>query len=438
MTAFDLPDLPYGWKYSPVERCTLPKSISYGVVQPGESIVNGVPIIRVNNFRDTQIDLTDVMKISSEIESKYSRTRLIGGEVLLTLVGSVGQVAVVPTSLKGFNVARAIGVIRPIQHIGAEWIALCLRSTLSQYLLTSRANTTVQTTINLKDVRALPIPIPPEIERRGIIGIISALDDRIALLRETNATLEAMAQAIFKSWFVDFDPVHAKQQGRSPEGMDEATSALFPDSFEESELGLIPKEWEICRFTDTVDVIGGGTPKTSVTGYWNGSIPWFSVTDAPVASDIFVIDTEKHISESGIKNSSTKLLPMGTTIISARGTVGKLALVGRDMAMNQSCYGLRGRNNDNYFTYLTTCHIVEILKQRAHGSVFDTITRDTLTGVSVTYPIESIIIAFENLVLPFMERIRENVNQSKTLAAIRDTLLPKLMSGTIRLEDISP
>ncbi|QLQ26650.1 MAG: restriction endonuclease subunit S [Dechloromonas sp.] len=132
-------------------------------------------MIRVNNFRDAQIEHADVLRISSEIEAKYARTRLTGGEVLLTLVGSVGQVSVVPKGLVGFNVARAVGVIRPLPDVGPEWIAICLRSPFSQNLLTSRANTTVQTTINLKDVRALPIPIPPKNERVRITKLISAL-----------------------------------------------------------------------------------------------------------------------------------------------------------------------------------------------------------------------------------------------------------------------
>ena len=222
--SFDLPPLPDGWSFAPLESCAVPGSISYGVVQPGSPVVHGVPIIRVNNFRDMCLDLSDVMRIAPDVEAKYGRTRLSGGEVLLTLVGSVGQVAQVPKTCAGFNVARAVGVVKPANGIDAKWIAICLRSPLSQHLLGSRANTTVQTTINLKDVRALPIPIAPPAEREQIAEFVSALDDRIALLRETNATLEAIAQSLFKSWFVDFDPVRAKQQGLAPAGMDEATA----------------------------------------------------------------------------------------------------------------------------------------------------------------------------------------------------------------------
>ena len=431
--SFDLPTLPAGWTFEPLDSCCQKGSITYGIVQPGAPVSNGVPIIRVNNFRDYRLDLTEVMNVATDVAAKYERTRLFGGEVLLTVVGTVGQVAVVPKNLSGYNVARAVAVIHPLPHVSADWIALCLRSPLAQHLLGSRANTTVQTTINLKDLRALPIPLPPVHERDAITAMVGALDDRITLLRETNATLESIAQALFKSWFVNFDPVRAKMEGRAPEGMDEATAALFPDSFEETELGAVPRGWKVCSFTDAVHVIGGGTPKTSVAEYWGGEIPWFSVVDAPDGTDIYVIDTEKHITEAGLNNCSTKLLPAGTTIISARGTVGRLALVGREMAMNQSCYGLRGKAGDAYFTYFSTCRLVDGLKQRSHGSVFDTITRDTLASVSVIYPGTPTITAFDNLVAPVMDRIRQNLEQAQTLATLRDTLLPRLISGQLRL-----
>ncbi|OYU28250.1 MAG: restriction endonuclease subunit S [Burkholderiales bacterium PBB2] len=278
--------------------------------------------------------------------------------------------------------------------------------------------------------------LPPPSEAHRIGNLLDALDDRITLLRETNATLEAIAQALFKSWFVDFDPVRAKRDGRAPKGMDEATAALFPNSFEDSELGEVPRGWSPRPFSETVHVIGGGTPKTTVPEYWNGNIPWFSVVDAPAASDVFVIDTEKHISEAGLLGSSTKLLPAGTTILSARGTVGRLALTSLEMAMNQSCYGLKGVAGDKYFTFLSTARLVDQLKRRAHGSVFDTITRDTLAGVNLVFPADrDVIRVFEAAIEPLMLRILENLQQSRSLASLRDTLLPRLISGQLRLPE---
>jgi type I restriction enzyme S subunit len=184
-------------------------------------------------------------------------------------------------------------------------------------------------------------------------------------------------------------------------------------------------------------VIGGGTPKTSVPEYWGGDIPWFSVVDAPSTADVFVVDTEKYITEAGLNGSSTKLLPAGTTIISARGTVGRLALTGRPMAMNQSCYGLRGKAGDQYFTYFSTTRLVEQLKQRAHGSVFDTITQETFAGVSLCCPPSEVIKVFEQVVDPLLMRIRENLMQSNSLASIRDALLPRLISGQLSASSIA-
>jgi len=290
--------------------------------------------------------------------------------------------------------------------------------------------------LNRDNAHAIQIKIPFLSEQKKIADFLANLDDRITLLRETNQTLEAIAQAIFKSWFVDFDPVRAKMEGRAPEGMDEETAALFPDAFEESELGLMPKGWYCCSFSETVEVIGGGTPKTSVAEYWGGNIPWFSVVDAPNLSDVFVLETEKNITQTGLNNSSTKLLPIGTTIISARGTVGRLALTGRAMAMNQSCYGLRGKAGDEFFTYFNTARLVEQLKQRAHGSVFDTITQKTFSGISVVYPTKKEILAFDKVVQPLLERIKTNLLHISTLTALRDTLLPRLISGQLSLHDV--
>jgi restriction endonuclease S subunit len=187
-------------------------------------------------------------------------------------------------------------------------------------------------------------------------------------------------------------------------------------------------------FSDTIEIIGGGTPRTSVAEYWNGDIPWFSVVDAPTGSDVWVVDTGKKITGEGVEKSSTRVLPVGTTIISARGTVGRVALVGVPMAMNQSCYGIIGKAGAyGFFTYFAARELVISLQQHAHGSVFDTITRDTLAGVSVALPPTALIEAFEDTVRATLERLRSALIQSSTLTALRDTLPPKLISGELRV-----
>jgi len=286
--------------------------------------------------------------------------------------------------------------------------------------------------LNSDELKALDICLPPEHEQRAIAHVLGTLDDKIELNRRMNETLEAMARALFESWFVDINPVHTKAEGRDS-SLSKHIADLFPDSFENSELGEIPKGWKVRPFSTAVKINGGGTPKTNVDEYWNGDIPWFSIADAPNENDVFVIDTEKKISQTGIDHSATRILPRGTTIISARGTVGKVALVGVPMAMNQSCYGLQGIDTGPYFTYFAIHQLVVTLKQQSHGSVFDTITRDTMAGITVVVPSRAELDIFEALVAPQMERIRHNLIESRTLAALRDALLPKLISGELRV-----
>ncbi len=364
---------------------------------------------------------------SSGVSDSHAEAMVKGPGVVTGRYGTIGQVFYVVEDFWPLNTTL---YVRDFKGNDPKFISYFLK-TVDFFAYSDKAAVPGVNRNHLHEASAV---IPPLKEQRVIADFLGVIDDRITLLRETNATLEAIAQALFKSWFVDFDPVRAKMEGRVPEGMDEATAALFPDSFEESELGLVPRGWCYLPFLETVDVIGGGTPKTSNSDYWYGDIPWYSVVDAPSGSDTFVVDTEKHITEAGLVGSSTKLLPMGTTIISARGTVGKLAITGKAMAMNQSCYGLRGKACDSYFTYFSTFRLINALKARSHGSVFDTITRDTLASVALVYPTETKIIdAFENAIGPTMERILLNLQTARILADLRDTLLPRLISGRLRL-----
>lgn len=185
---------------------------------------------------------------------------------------------------------------------------------------------------------------------------------------------------------------------------------------------------------EVIDLVGGGTPKTTVPEYWNGNIPWFTVIDAPRESDVFVIDTEKKVTQLGIDNSSTKILRQGTTIISARGTVGKCALVGRPMAMNQSCYGIQGkRSRGDFYIYFSIRHQVADFQRKVHGSVFNTITRDTFKSILIPSPNVELTQSFDDMINPLLNKILNNLEESTNLATIRDILLPKLLSGQLRV-----
>ncbi len=344
--------------------------------------------------------------------------------------------------------------------------------------------------LNRENAHALPITIPENKEDREALGRwISIYDEKIELNRQTNQTLEHIAQAIFKSWFVDFEPtrakIAAKQKGGNAlaqslaaqavicgaitleqlqaleedyrgleaqlhplitnkfphqlAGLDDwtpdtlqTTADLFPDALVDSELGELPKGWEVKSLSEIIEVIGGGTPKRSEESYWGGDLPWFSVKDAPSHSDVFVVDTIEKISELGMQKSSTKLLPVGTTIITARGTVGKLALVGTPMCMNQSCYGIRGLEGFGpYFNYFNLREAITTLQRNTHGAVFDTITTQTFESYSMPVAARKLVKRFEGIVTPILKKIEVNSREVTTLNKVRDALLPKLLSGEL-------
>ena len=277
--------------------------------------------------------------------------------------------------------------------------------------------------------------MPPRAEQRAIARILGALDDEIEVNRRMNVTLEAMARALFRSWFVDFDPVRAKTDGRDT-GLPKDVGYLFPDRFVASEPMAVPVGWSVGVLDDAVELLNGGTPRTSVARFWNGEIPWYTAKDAPAPGDVFVVETERTVTQAGVDNSATRVLPARTTVIAARGTVGRLACLGRPMAMNQTCYGIRGaRGYRDFFTYWLSRTAVGELRSRTHGTIFDTITRQTFTLVDIPLPPTSITEAFESAVMPLMQRILSNLHRSNTVAALRDVLLPKLVSGELRVRD---
>ena len=288
-----------------------------------------------------------------------------------------------------------------------------------------------------EDFYGLSVQVPPLATQRAIAHILGTLDDKIELNRRMNETLEAMARALFKSWFVDFEPVRAKMEGRwrrgeSLPGLPAEHYDLFPDRLLDSELGEIPEGWEVGVLDDVIELLSGGTPKTSVPGYWGGDIPWYTAKDAPNGSDVFVLETERTITPSGVENSAARLLAAGTTIITARGTVGRLACLGVPMAMNQTCYGIRGAHGyPDYFTYWNLKMSVDELQTRTHGTIFDTITRQTFTLVGMALAPVELTLAFEATVEPIMVQILSNLKESRSLAAQRDALLPGLVSGEV-------
>jgi type I restriction enzyme S subunit len=389
------------------------------------------------NLGENRIDIATIARIKPKDAERLSRYLVRPGDIVYSRRGDVTKRAIADAGHAGWLCGTGCLRVRfggdeVLPRFGFYYLGHpVVREWISRHAIGATLPN-----LNTSILSALPFVVPPRAEQEAIVAVLGALDDKIGLNRRMNETLEAMARAIFKSWFVDFDPVRAKAEGRQPFGIDTETAALFPNSFQDSPLGRVPKGWGIEKLDQVVEIIGGGTPKTTAPEYWGGDIPWFSVVDAPRPSDVFIIDTEKRITKPGLDNSSARVLPERTTIISARGTVGRLALVGTPMAMNQSCYGVRPRGrHGEYFTYFLMRDRIRELSQSTHGTVFDTITRDTFKIVHTVTPPEDLTLRFDAVAQPLMERMPLNLMESKTLAATRDALLPKLISGEIRVKD---
>ncbi|MGO8920768.1 MAG: restriction endonuclease subunit S [Stellaceae bacterium] len=290
-----------------------------------------------------------------------------------------------------------------------------------------------QPSLNRNFVHPVPVDVPPLSEQRAIAHILGALDDKIELNRRMNETLERTARALFKSWFVDFDPVHAKAGGRDS-GLPRPLADLFPAALGDDGK---PLGWRYEPLLDHARLISGGTPKTEEPAYWNdGSIAWASAKDVSQCGDTFLVATERSITERGLNESATRVIPKFSTVVVARGaTTGRFCMFGRDMAMNQTCYALASLCRRPFWLNCAFESLVEALVHAAHGSVFDTITTKTIEGARVTVASDDVLDHFEAAVNPLFNRALANIEEFHTLAALRDTLSPKLISGELRVKD---
>jgi type I restriction enzyme, S subunit len=277
-------------------------------------------------------------------------------------------------------------------------------------------------------------------QQTQIAAILSSLDDKIELNLQMNQTLEAMAQAIFKEWFVEFK--FPKLSALGLEGLNDDRIVEQHERIlqstnlknHNSDNGL-PEGWRMGSVLEIATLLSGGTPKTDVAEYWDGGINWISAKDITANNKRFIIETEKKVTELGILKSAAKLLPQFTTIVTSRGTVGNYCILSDEMAISQSNYGLKSKSGNDFFLFILIESMIDMMKAFSYGTVFDTITTKTFSEMEIIIPSNEAIQEFEEKVRPFFLKILENQNQIRTLTQLRDTLLPKLMSGQIEIKD---
>lgn len=284
----------------------------------------------------------------------------------------------------------------------------------------------------------MPVPLPPLPIQRRIANILSTYDELIENSQLRIKILETMTRALYREWFVHFRfPGHDHPAGQPdgtaagrPAGASAMDGASQHVPLVPSPLGDIPQGWEVVSFTDIADVLSGGTPKTTISEYWDGDIPFFTPRDAP--SCFYVQDTEKHVTELGLSKCASVLYAPDTVFITARGTVGKIAMPSVPMAMNQSCYALRGKVGiPQRYLFLLTLQQVDYLKTNTGGATFDTIIVDTFRRMQVVKPPYSVIAYFAEQVDPVFEQISTLQRQVQILRHTRDLLLPRLLSGQV-------
>jgi type I restriction enzyme S subunit len=399
--------------------------------------LSGIPLITAKIVKGGRINKPEEYISIDDFDIWMRRGMPHLGDVVITTEAPLGEVA----QLGKERVALAQRIItlrgKP-EVLDNTFLKFLMMSQPIQNQIHARSSGTTVLGFKQAELRKISLTLPTINEQRAIAHILGTLDDKIELNRRMNDTLEAMARALFKSWFVDFDPVHAKAAGRDP-GLPKPNADLFPDSFEDSDLGGIPRGWSIKKIHDLCKAIySGGTPSTQNPNYWGGEIPWLSSGET---REKFITRTEKRITPDGVANSSTKRAPSLSTVIASAGqgnTRGQTSLLTIESFVNQSVVVLTAD-----LILSSPFHLFFDLERRyeefrrisdAHSSR-GSLTTKLIAGLPVVLPPIQVIRRFDLMVMSAVQRITNNLNESRTLADLRDTLLPKLISGEVRIEN---
>ncbi|OYT97317.1 MAG: type I restriction endonuclease subunit S [Pseudomonas sp. PGPPP3] len=413
--------------------------ITDGAHQSPKSVTTGKPMASVKDLTRFGVDISNARLISEEDFNVLIKQgcKPEVGDVLIAKDGNsaLDTVCSVDAELDAVLLS-SVAILRPDKSkVLTSYLKYYLSSAdVIDYLKSNFISGAAIPRVVLKDFKKADIRVPPLPEQETIASVLEALDSRIKVLRETNATLEAIAQALFKSWFVDFDPVRAKAEGLEPQAMDAPTAALFPDSFEESQLGLVPKGWRVGVLSDCCErVESGGTPKRTAPEYWGGEVPW--LTSGEVRKPI-VLNTKEKITELGVNQSSAKIWPQGTTVVAMYGaTAGEVCLLANPSTANQACCGLIPRVYSRAFTFICARRERAALASKSSGSAQQNLNKGLVSNHPVLLPPKEVLSVFEDVAGAALDGWIASEQQTQTLTQLRDTLLPRLISGQLRLPD---
>jgi len=426
--------------------------------------------LNAGNVTTVGFKFSDCAFITAEKDASLRKGKLIRNDVVLTTRGTVGNTAYFDDSVPFDHIRINSGMVilrAQTPALQPRYLYLFVRSALFHAQVSALRTGSAQPQLPIRDINRIEIPIPPPEEQRAIAHILGTLDDKIELNRQINQTLEHIAQAIFKSWFVDFEPVkakiEAKQNGQDPgraamrvisgktdEELDawiesstpeqirqlNANAALFPDELTDSNLSLLPKGWEWSTIGDEVDVVGGGTPSTKNEEFWEGgTYHWTTPKDLSGLADKVLLNTERKITTSGLEKISSGLLPADTVLMSSRAPVGYLVLAKIPTAVNQGFIAMKcNKRLPPEYVLQWANSVMDEIKQRASGSTFAEISKQTFRPMSILVPTAPVLMEYSKVSKNLYDKITESVAETNTLSMVRDLLLQKLLSGEISVQ----
>jgi type I restriction enzyme, S subunit len=406
------------------------KDIAYGYTASATNEPIGAKFLRITDIQGGNVNWDDVPYCEIDDQKKKQYQLEIGDIVIARTGNSTGENTIIKDNVDAVFASYLIRYQIDETKVFPFYVAYCLRSQNWWNFVQSIKSGSAQAGANAKQFARFEFKCPESIEeQKAIAKILSSLDDKIELNRQMNATLEAMARAVFKAWFVDFEPVRANLENRPSESASPEIAKLFPSEFE----NVIPKGWRIGTLRDCcLRVESGGTPSRKVENYWtNGTISW--LTSGEVRKPI-VLDTKEYISVEGYENSNAKLWKEGTTVVAMYGaTAGEVCLLANEMTANQACCGLIPKDGFRSFLFTKTFQSKQQLASKSSGSAQQNLNQSIVANFQILLPDENCVKAFEKAIGKLFDKWIENEKENQKLAEIRDSLLPRLISGKIRV-----
>lgn len=404
-----------------VREISLHDAVKFIVDNRGKTVPtadNGIPLIATNCIKNNGLFpvFEKIRFVSEETYKTWFRSHPEPGDIIFVNKGTPGRVCLVPNPVN-FCIAQDMVALRVDESvIYPKYLFAALRSDYIQNVIENMHVGTLIPHFKKSDFERLMIPVPDEVTQKYIGNLYYDLSMAIELNNQINKNLEEMAQAIFKSWFVDFEP--------------------FRDGeFEESELGLIPEGWRVGKLSDVGEIIGGGTPSKSKPEYYSEiGIPWITPKDLSINKNKYISRGEIDISELGLRESSARLMPKGTVLFSSRAPIGYIAIAKNAVTTNQGFKSVVPFENiSSEYIYLLLKNSINEIESRATGSTFKEISGGEMKKVPIILPPKEIIRKFNEIATTLGKTQASLEDENSILMSIRDTLLPKLMTGEIRV-----